>query len=250
MTGPSRVRMTRLALIAALLGLVEIAPRVGWVDPLAILPVSAMVGGAVDLVSSGDLWAHLLTSGVSIVIAFVASVLLGVTIGYGLWRMPALLKLLSPYLVGWYGVPVFAFYPVLVMAVGFNRVPGIAIAIAWAVVAVIMPTVEGLDRVHRTWIKVGTVYGLGRIEMFWFVQLRAALPQIASGMKLAVTYSILGVIAAELILGSQGLGHLIAFHFNNFEVAKMWGATLIVIAITVVLNQAADWATRPARFGR
>jgi NitT/TauT family transport system permease protein len=115
-------------------------------------------------------------------------------------------------------------------------------------VAVIMPTLEGLQRVRPVWIKVGRVYGFSRLEMFQRVQLPAAMPLVASGIKLAVTYSILGVVASELILSSQGLGHLISFYFNNFAVTEMWATIIIVLFVAMSLNRAASWATAHSRF--
>lgn len=244
----SKVRAARLAVVVAALAFVEIGARVGWIDGLVIVPISEMAAASAELVVSGDLWEHFIASMISIAIALLIAVAMGLLVGYTLWRLPLLQKAIGPYLVGWYAVPIFAFYPVMVVLVGFNRIPVVFIAAAWAIVAVIMPTTEGLQRVDRSWEKVGHVYGLNRWGMFRFVQLPASLPQIASGIKLAVTYSILGVIASELILSSQGLGHLISFHFNNFAVAKMWGTIVIVIVIAMSLNRLADRFTMRASF--
>src|SRR5690606_6117749 len=110
---------------------------------------------------SGNLWGHLLASGISIAISFVSAVIVGISAGYAFWRMPALYANLSPYLVSYYAVPIFAFYPVFVVMFGANRIPIVLIAAAWAVVAVIVSTVEGLNSLRASWEKVAKVYHLG-----------------------------------------------------------------------------------------
>lgn len=243
-----RVILARILLLAIAGGAIEVSARLGLVNELEVLPLSKMIGGLLVITTSGDLWPHLIASVVSIGTAFSIAVLLGAAIGYGLWSWPAGYKALSPFLVSYYALPVFAFYPILIVVFGANRKPIIFIAVAWAIVAVIVSTVEGLALVKRSWEKVADVYHLPWWRRAMSVHFPAALPQMAVGIKLAVTYSILGVIAAEFILAGEGMGHLVSAYFNGFRLQEMWGAILAVFVIGITLNLLADFAVRRRMF--
>lgn len=246
----TRVVLTRSGLVISLLLLLQFGPALGLVDRLTLLPLSEIAAGVFDLARGGDFWQHLWASTYSIVSAFAIATVGGVALGYLLWRHPVAYKALNPYLVSYYATPVFAFYPILIVLFGANRIPIVLIAVGWAIVAVIMPTVEGLHRVSNAWEKVGEVYHLSPWQMFWQIRLPAALPYVGSGVKLAVTYSILGVVASEFILSSEGLGYLVSSTFNNFRLEQMWGSIAAVLLVAVALNRLANFMTTSGRFFR
>lgn len=246
----SRVILARTLLLLAAAAAIEVVPRLGFGTRLEVLPLSEMILGVGAIASSGVLWPNLLASTISIVTAFVSATLLGVIIGYVLWRLPAVYAMLSPYLVSYYAIPIFAFYPILVVMFGANRTPILLIAAGWAVVAVIVSTVEGLATLRHSWEKVADIYRLPLWRRALAVHLPAAWPNIAIGLRLATTYSILGVIASEFILSGQGLGYMVNHSYNSFEFREMWGGILVVFAVGVVLDTLVRRATHTFAVGR
>jgi NitT/TauT family transport system permease protein len=246
----TRVTVARTGVLLAGAAFIEILPRAGWGSDLEVLPLSQMLAGLVSVVASGELWPHLSTSIVSIGVAFASAILAGVFSGYLLWRAPKAYSALSPYLVSYYAVPIFAFYPVLIVLFGANRKPIILIAFAWAVVAVVVATVEGLATMRSSWDKVASVYHLGPLRRAVRVHLPGALPQILVGVRLAATYCILGVIASEFILSGQGMGYLVNLYFNQFAFQEMWGAILAIFIVGVGLDTTVRRTTRAATANR
>lgn len=232
MTYRRRVNLTRLLLLAAILILIEATPRVGLVSPLTLVPLTEMIDALRSQFVSGSIWPHLRYTGGEIFASVALASVCGVAIGYGLWKMPGLRRALEPYLTSYYALPVFAFYPVLVGIFGLNRIPVIALAWAYAVVAVIVNTVIGFDSVKSVHMRVAQVYGLSRWKTFTSVQLRSAAPFIISGFKLGATYAVTGVIGSEFILSTQGLGWLVAFNYNSFATAQMYASILLIILLS------------------
>ena len=70
----------------------------------------------------------------------------------------------------------------------------------------------------------------------WRIRLPAAAPHLFSGLKLAVAYSFIGVIAGEFILSTMGVGHEIAFAYDNFDNPRMYGLILFVLCVVTVFN--------------
>jgi NitT/TauT family transport system permease protein len=80
------------------------------------------------------------------------------------------------------------------------------------------------------------------------VRLPAAAPHILSGLKLAVAYSFIGVIAGEFILSTSGIGHEIAFAYDNFDNPRMYALILFVLGIVTLFNMAVfAWERRMLR---
>lgn len=235
-THRSRVLLARAALFVVAALFLEMVPRLGVGTRLEIIPLSEMLLGSTSLVLDGELSRHMMVSLLSIGSSFLTAVTLGVAVGYGLWRTPSVYAMVSPYLVSYYAIPIFAFYPVLVVMFGANRIPIYLLAAGWAIVAVIVATVEGLAHMRNAWEKVAHMYHLPPWRRAMAVHLPAAWPQIAMGMRLAATYSILGVIASEFILSGEGLGYMVNHHYNSFEFRKMWGGILIVFAVGMGLD--------------
>lgn len=245
MSYSTRVLLARCAVLGAMGAALEIGPRLlGPASRLAILPMSEMLVGVYQVAASGKLFEHLLVSLVSIAIAFVSSTILGIAIGYALWKLPRVYRAISSYLTSYYAIPIFAFYPVLIVMFGANRVPIVLIAFAWAIVAVIIATVEGLAHLRPSWDKVADAYHVGPFRRAVTIHLSGAWPQIATGVRLAVTYSMLGVIASEFILSDSGIGYLVHLYYNSFAFKEMWGAILVVFALGILLDSASRFGTR------
>lgn len=231
-----RVLLVRVAIVALVLAVVEALPRLGVVDPLTLVPLSEMTEQLVVLLSAGVLTPHLMSTGSMVIAAFVLACVSGMLGGYVLWRSPRTYRVLDPYLTSYYAMPFFAFYPVLVAIFGLSRTPIILIAWAWAVVAVVVGTVGGLRKIPVVYHKVARVYRLSRWQSFRRVYVPAAAPLVFNGVKLALSYSIIGVIASEFILAPNGLGWLVSYNYENFAVAQMYAVMLLIVVFTVVLT--------------
>lgn len=234
MRAPSRppVVYLQVILIVVALGLLELAPRAGWVSTLTLVPLSEMVTQLWAMFVSGQIWPHLASTGSMVLIAFFLAVTTGIISGLMLWLSPRSFRMLDPYLTSYYALPIFAFYPVLIAIFGLNRIPIVLIAWAWAVVAVIVNTVAGLRHIPATYHKLVRAYRLSRWQALRRVYIPSAAPFIFNGVKLAFSYSIIGVIASEFILASKGLGWLVAYNYNNFGLTKMYATMLLIIILT------------------
>ncbi|AUI53755.1 ABC transporter permease [Arthrobacter crystallopoietes] len=236
MTYEKRVVGTRVLLLAAGAAFLEIAPRIGLVDSLTLVPLSKMITTLGVQLASGELWSHLGYTGSSILISFVLATVSGVFLGYLLWRNSRVRRALEPYLTSYYALPVFAFYPVLVAMFGLNRTPVILLAWIYALVAVITNTAIGFDSVRQVHLKAARVYQLSRWQTLFRIQIPAAAPYVFTGLKLAVTYAVIGVIASEFILATQGLGWLVSFTYNSFALSEMYAAIVLIMSLAVVIT--------------
>jgi NitT/TauT family transport system permease protein len=228
----------RVALIVGLLAVLEALCRLGVIKPLVMIPPSAMADSLWHLLSSGEITADIVRSFTTVAAAFVAAVVVGFGLGAVVHALPRVRLALDPLLASYYSVPFFVFYPLLVALFGLSILPLIVIAFAFAVPAMMIATLLGLDRVPRVLLKVARVHRMGRVATALRIVLPAALPSLMNGIKLALAYAFIGVIAGEFILSGGGLGYRIAYAYESFENKPMYGLMLFVLLSAIVLNGA------------
>jgi NitT/TauT family transport system permease protein len=121
--------------------------------------------------------------------------------------------------------------------------------VATAIVAMIIATLNGLDRIPRVLTKVARVHRMGTVATALRVKLPAAAPHLFTGVKLAVSYSFIAVIASEFIMAPAGLGRVISDAYSDFNNPRMYALMLLLIVAATIVNtalQAFDrrWAER------
>jgi NitT/TauT family transport system permease protein len=232
----SRAARYRLAVVVGAILLLEGLCRVGVIDHLTMQPPSEMLRDLVRLLASGSMNAAMLKTLTNVTISFVLSVVVGIAFAVAIHDRRAIRQGLEPLFATYYAIPVYAFYPLLIILFGLGDIPQIMIGFMLAVVAVIVNTLSGLDRVSRVLMKTARVYRLGPIATALKITLPSAAPYLLTGVKLAVAYAFIGVIGAEFIMSQTGLGYEISFAYNNFDDAIMYPLIVLIIVISTVVN--------------
>jgi NitT/TauT family transport system permease protein len=232
----TRAARYRLAFIVAAILLIEILCRTGAIDHLTMQPPSDMVRDLVVLLASGSMNGAMLKTLMNVAIACVLAVIVGIAFGVALHGQRAIRQGIEPLFATYYAIPVYAFYPLFIILFGLGDVPQILIGFMLAVVAVIVNTLNGLDRVSRVLIKTARVYRLGPVATALKITLPSAAPYLLTGVKLAVAYAFIGVIGAEFIMSRTGIGYEISFAYNNFDNKTMYPLILLILAISILVN--------------
>jgi NitT/TauT family transport system permease protein len=235
-THAAKVGWLRVALVAGAVVALEALCRLGFVNRLTMIPPSEMAVSLVRLLASGRVAADLRFTLQNTAAAIAVSVLAGFAIGAAVHGLPRLRRTLDPLFSAYYAVPTFVLYPLLIVAFGIGATSLIAMGAMFGVVAMTINTLIGLDRVPASLLKTARVMRLGWLRTILLVRLPAALPTLVTGMKLAVAYSVIGVVAAEFILATAGIGKRIAFAYNDFDTRTMYALMLFIIVAVMVLN--------------
>lgn len=242
----------RIVVLAALVGLLEWLCRTGVIGSFTMQAPSRMVVDLWRLLGAGTLNAAIAKTLGNAGIACLSAIASGVLAALAIHALPRLRAALDPFFATYYAIPMFAFYPLLIILFGLGSLPSILIGYMLAVVAVIVNTLNGLDRVPRVLLKTARVARLSRAEAARRITLPFALPYVLTGVKFAVAYALIGVIGSEFIMATGGMGYEIAFAYNNFDNAIMYPLILLVLGVSIALNTAIGaWERRVmARRGR
>jgi NitT/TauT family transport system permease protein len=234
----TRVGLIRLAVIVAMIGALELACQAGFIRHQTIIPPSEMATALYGLLASGAINADIERTLGIIAVVIVISIVLGFALGLLIHALPRLREAIDPLFATYYAVPIFIFYPVLIAIFGLSPIPIVLIGVATAVVAMIIATLNGLDRVPRVLTKVARVHRLSAISTALQLQLPAAAPYLFTGVKLSVAYGFIAVIAAEFILSPAGLGRDISDAYTDFNNRRMYALILFLLIISTIVNSA------------
>ena len=232
----SRVGWLRLVVVVAAVGLLEFACRIGWIDHRVVIPPSEMAVALWKLLLSGEANREILRTFGIVALAVVIAVVLGFAIGLVVHALPRLRQALDPFFATYYAVPIFIFYPVMIALFGLSMIPILLMGVLTAIVAMIIATLNGLDRIPRVLDKVARVHRMGRLSTALRVKLPAAAPHLFTGAKLAVSYGFIAVIASEFILAPSGLGRVISDAYSDFNNPRMYALMLLLIVVATIMN--------------
>ncbi|HEY0836528.1 MAG TPA: ABC transporter permease [Azospirillum sp.] len=213
--------------------------------PRYILPGPLLVAGALQR-HAPLLLQHGLTT--------LAEILLGLTLGVALGTGSALVlasvraarRWLMPLLVVSQAIPVFALAPVLVLWLGYGMASKVAMATLVIYFPVTTALFDGLRRTEPGWLDLARTMGASKAAALWHLRLPAALPALASGVRVAVAVAPIGAIIGEWVGSSAGLGYLMLHANARMQVDLLFAALFVLGAFAVTLYAAVDTLLRRA----
>jgi NitT/TauT family transport system permease protein len=232
----SRVAWMRLAVIAIAIALLELFCRAGMIDHRVIIPPSEMTDALIRLLVSGQVNDQIGRTFGIVIVAILISLVAGFALGIAIHALPRVRQALDPFFATYYAVPIFIFYPVMIVIFGLSVMPIVLMGVLTAIVAMIIATLNGLDRIPRVFTKVARVHRMGTISTALRLKLPAAAPHLFTGVKLVVSYAFIGVIASEFILAPAGLGRVISDAYSDFNNRRMYALMLLLVIVATVVN--------------
>ena len=233
----TRVRALQLALVGGAVVVVELLCRTGIIDRFTMIPPSEMLLALAHVVGTEPwFWPDVSYTLGNLGAAIALSVAGGFLIGLLVHTLPRLRRVLDPIFTSYYAVPTFVLYPLLIVFFGIGPASLIVLGALFGIVAMIVATVTAIDRVPRVLLKVARVSRLGPVRTALLMKLPAASPHLMTGLRLAVAYSVIGVIAGEFILSTEGVGRRVALAYNNFDNQTMYALLVLILGFAIVVN--------------
>jgi NitT/TauT family transport system permease protein len=234
MSSPSE-RMTTLGwslgLLVGMLLLWEFAP--GWMGvPEFVLPKFSKVCAEAVRIWNGErlLW-HAGITALEVVVGFILGSILGALIGYALGLSPRVEAVVSPYLLALQIAPKVAFAPLFVMWLGYTVYPKILVAILIVFFPVLINVLSAMRTMDADMINLARSFSATRLQVFRNVEYPTTMPALFSGLRIASTLAVIGVVVGELVGGNMGLGYLLVFFEGQGNTA---GVFVVIGALTVI----------------
>lgn len=225
--------------VALLLGW-ELAVQVGWVAARLLPPPSEIARTLVELGPQG-LLGHLAASSLRVFSGYALGASLGLGVGawVGLSRHAA--AWLNPSVQALRAIPSLAWVPLLLLWLGIDEAPKVALIAIGAFFPVYMGVSSGFRDVDRKLIEVARLYRLGASALVARVLLPAALPAVWTGLRNGLSLAWMFMVAAELIAATRGLGYLLTDGRETGRADLVLAAILLLALLGKLSDSLMQW---------
>lgn len=186
------------------------------------------------------LWHHTLVTGSEIILGLALGLILGLFFALQMLLFAPLRRWLLPILIASQAIPVFAIAPILMLWLGY----GMASKIVMAALIIFFPVTtccyDGLRQTPSGYQDLAKTMGATRWQLLRHIRLPAALPALASGIRVAVVVAPIGAVIGEWVGSSEGLGYLMLQANARMFVDEMFAALFILALFSVSLYFIAD----------
>ncbi len=212
-----------------------------WITdaPAFILPDPLRVAHAfVDNI--GLLMEHAAVTATEVLIGLLLGSLLGALTALYLMVSPLAQRLLMPPLVLTQTIPVFALAPILTLWLGYGLSSKVAMALLIIYFPVTSTFYDGLRNTPKGYLELARSMRASKWRLLLQVRAPAALPALASGMRLAAVYAPIGAVIGEWVGASRGLGYLMLLANGRVKIDLMFAALIALCLLTIILRGGID----------
>lgn len=168
-----------------------------------------------------------------VVIGFLLGSALGAGLAVAMGYSPRISRVLRPLLTFSQTIPVFALAPILTLWLGFGMLPKIAMTVLIVFFPVASAFSDGLMRTPAAAMDLAQVMGASRGRIMRHLRIPAALPQLATGLRLAAVYAPIGAVIGEWVGGARGLGALMIHANGRMKTDQVFASLLVLSLMTV-----------------
>ncbi|MCX7361624.1 MAG: ABC transporter permease [Alphaproteobacteria bacterium] len=169
------------------------------------------------------------------VAGIVLAAALGIALGAAVSYSRTLMQAVYPTIVFFQLIPKVALAPVFLLWFGTGFAANVIFSVFIAFFPVVVATIAGLQAAPPNYERLCRSLMMSRAQMFLRVKFPFALPHIFSGLRIGVTFAVIGVVLGEFITAQVGLGYIILFSANNFETALLLASILLLCGVGIVL---------------
>lgn len=182
-------------------------------------------------------WGHTMATLLTVMLGFGFSILVSLPLAFLLTSSRIVSNAIYPLLVLTQSIPKVALAPILVIALGANELPRIAVTFLVAFFPLVIAIATGLLSVPADLIELSRSYKTTRFQEMWRIRIPYAIPFIFSGLKAAIALAVVGAVVGEFVTSDRGLGYLIQTSTAFFRMPLAFGAMILLSIMGIALFQ-------------
>ena len=229
------VHFTRLLLLIALLGIWELSAKLNWADPFITSSPSRIINQTIELYNNGTLFKHILITLNETVLAFALSTAIGAFIAILLFIISPLRRVLEPYLVILNSLPKIALGPLIIIWVGVGTKAIVTMGILICVVITTINLLNAYLEVSNEKIMLLRSMGANKFQILTKLIIPATLPNFMATLKINLGMAWVGVIMGEYLSSSAGLGYLLVYGGQVFQLDLVMTSIVILCILSGIM---------------
>ncbi|NBB82440.1 MAG: ABC transporter permease subunit [Alphaproteobacteria bacterium] len=232
---PGAVPAVQIGIFVAVLALWELGARTGFVDSFFWSQPTKIWQSLTIFIVDGEALVDTWYTFHATVLGFVLGTSMGAVIGLSFWWSRNYSAVVQPYLVCFEAMPKLALAPLVVLVFGMGLASKVALGVAITLVVTTLTCYAGVKAVDRDQERLLYSLGASRLQVFRKLVIPSVLPWIISVLRVNIGLALTGTIVGEFISSQHGLGRLILYAGETYDIALIWVGVLVLSILSVVM---------------
>lgn len=229
------IHFTQLLIIIIFIFLWQILSDLNIINTFISSSPKNIINTIISLNNNGDLWKHIFITFYETIVSFALGELIGITIAIIFWWSPFVSKVLDPYLTILNSLPKVALGPIIIIWAGASINSIILMALMISVIITIINVYDGFKKTDVNKINLLKSFGATKKQIFYNVVFKENINIIISSLKICISMSLIGVIMGELLVSKSGLGYLIMYGSQVFNLDLVMSSIIILCVFASLL---------------
>lgn len=229
------VLITRLFIIILFLSLWELFARTGFINTFLYSSPSIIIKTLYKLSITGELLKHLNITLFELTISFFLSTILGITIATIFWSCNFIHKVFDPYITVLNSLPKVALGPLIIIWFGASTNSIIFMSLLISVFITIINVYHGFNSTNENYITMIKSFGATKWQVFRYVVFPSNINNIISTLKINISMNLIGIIMGELLVSKKGIGYLIMYGSQVFNIDLVITCIFILGIISYIM---------------
>ncbi|MEX1135146.1 MAG: ABC transporter permease [Acidimicrobiia bacterium] len=201
-----------------------------------------------EMTLDGEVYGHLSTSLINLAIGFTLSLVVGVTVGILMARVPLIEAALDTYVYAFLTAPVLVFAPIFFAIFGLGRQTIVAVIVTYTIFVIIINTHDGIKAAPRDLIEMAESFNASKTEIVRSVVVPAAGPAIMAGVRLGMGRAIKGMVNGEMFIAVVGLGGFVRRAGQSFDSETVLATVLLIVCVALLISAVIQLVDRRVNF--
>jgi len=233
--------LTQLLILVALIMLWELLAHYKIINTFISSSPSRIVKTIIDLHNQKNLYNHIWITIYETIISFGLGTIIGIAIAIILWWNNFIYKVVDPYLTVINSLPKVALGPIIIIFFGANMNSIMIMALLISVIVTIITVYNGFNETDPNKIKLLKSFNATKWQIFRIVILPSSYPTIISSLKINISMSLIGVIMGEFLVSKEGIGYLIMYGSQVFNLNLVMSGIIILMIVSIIMYKAVSY---------
>ena len=230
----------QIMIIAVFLIIWEILGNYHIINTFLFSSPSRIINNLFSLLRNGSLFVHIAVTFTEVFLSFFISTTLSIVISFLLWRFPLFSKIIDPYITILNSLPKVALGPLIIIWVGASVHSVIFMALTITLFSSIINVYSGFSSVPKNYICLFDSFHSSKWKTFCKLILPYSFQTILATLKVNISMSLIGVIMGELLVSKSGIGYLIMYGSQIFNLDLVISNIFILAIISSIMYYSLD----------
>lgn len=229
------VKLTQILILIVFLIVWQLLSDYKIINPFIFSSPIKVVETIINLHTTGDLYNHILITVWETLISFILGTLLGILIASIMWWNKFFAKVIDPYLTVLNSLPKVALGPILIIWVGAGMQSIVVMALLISTIITIINVYQGFINIDPIKIKLMQTFKATKSQIYFKLILPGTISNIISCFKVNISMSLIGVIMGEFLVSKEGIGYLIMYGSQVFNLDLVITGTIILCIVAAIM---------------